>query len=116
MCENFLLSQELRKEGAVKIIVSGLPPMGCLPAVITLYSDNSNKQRGCVDMYSSVARQYNSMLQNEVNFMNLDFQAHGAKIYFIDIYGPLNDMILSPAKLGNQCCFTFFDKPDDLLF
>ncbi|KAK0578789.1 hypothetical protein LWI29_016208 [Acer saccharum] len=103
---------DLQEEGARKIVVTGLPPMGCLPAVITLNSEDAILQRGCIDKYSTVAREYNQMLQNELKSMHFGSANNiDAKIYYFDIYGPMIDMIQGPAKLGfdevnNGCCGT----------
>ncbi|KAH7568840.1 hypothetical protein JRO89_XS06G0059700 [Xanthoceras sorbifolium] len=109
--KNFIqdILQDLWEEGARNIIVSGLPPMGCLPVVITLNSDNAILQRGCIEKYSTVAREFNLMLQNEVNLMHFGLANLGAKIYLIDIYRPLTDMIQVPSKHGfdeveSGCC------------
>lgn len=96
----YLYIQDLLKEGARKIAVAGLPPMGCLPIMITLNSDNSFQERGCMDKYSSIAREYNQMLQHEVQLMQLSLSNHGVKIYYIDIYRPLADMIQEHEKYG----------------
>jgi len=73
--------------------------MGCLPIVITLNSHNLFLERGCIDKYSAVARDYNIMLQHELFLMQLNF-SNGAKISYIDIYEPLNNMIQSHENLG----------------
>ncbi|XP_014506393.1 GDSL esterase/lipase At5g45960 [Vigna radiata var. radiata] len=103
--------QNLWKEGARKIALVGLPPMGCLPIVITLNSHNVFFKRGCVDKYSAVARHYNMMLQHELFLMQLNFSnvPLGAKISYIDIYEPLNNMIQWHENFGfdevdHGCC------------
>lgn len=71
--------------------------------MITANSDNAFVDRNCVDKYSAVARDYNLVLQHELfliqrNFSNPD----GAKISYIDIYGPLANMIQGRHEnLGN---------------
>lgn len=102
MINNKFILQGLWEEGARKIAVSGLPPMGCLPAVITLNSYNALLQRGCIEKYSFVARQFNLMLQNEVNSMHFGTAQLGAKIVFVDIYAPLADMIQGKGRLGKN--------------
>ena len=93
--------QDLRKEGAQKIAVDGLPPMGCLPILITFASNNSFIQRGCIDKYSAIARDYNQMLQQELHSMQqLNSSNPSAKLYYIDIYGPLSDMIQGNGRFG----------------
>ncbi|KAI4296849.1 hypothetical protein L6164_036769 [Bauhinia variegata] len=99
-------------EGARKIAVVGLPPMGCLPIMITLNSVNTFNHRGCIDKYSSVGRDYNLKLQNELHLIQLNNASnHGAKIYYFDIYQPLVDQIQDHERLGFKyvdcgCCGT----------
>jgi hypothetical protein len=91
-------------EGARKIAFVGLPPMGCLPIMITFHSNDAFFQRRCVDKYSAVARAHNMILQHELFLMQLNFsnpRDHGAKISYIDIYGPLANMIQGHGLLGN---------------
>ncbi|XP_055808239.1 GDSL esterase/lipase At5g45960-like [Solanum dulcamara] len=105
-----LFLQELLDQGARKIGVVGLPPMGCLPIVITLQSDNAFSKRDCIDFYSSIARDYNSKLQSKLNDMKIRFTNLGSKIAYMDIYGPLMDMILGHKydfeKANRGCCGT----------
>ncbi|KAG6416634.1 hypothetical protein SASPL_124067 [Salvia splendens] len=49
------LIQGLLGLGARKIAFVGLPPIGCVPAVITLNSDNALTHRGCIQRLSAVA-------------------------------------------------------------
>ncbi|KAL2341817.1 hypothetical protein Fmac_009757 [Flemingia macrophylla] len=107
--EHFL--QELLAEGAKKIAVSGLPPMGCLPIMITLNSPNALFQRHCIDKYSSVARDFNLLLQHELHQMQskLNMSNSDAKIYYVDIYRPIADMIQAHKRFGfdevdSGCC------------
>ncbi|KAK7246406.1 hypothetical protein RIF29_41274 [Crotalaria pallida] len=104
--------QGLVAEGARRIVVAGAPPMGCLPVMITLNSPNV-VERKCIDEYSSVARDYNKFLQNELHALQLQLNANkqGVNIFYVDIYGPLDDMIQAPQKygfdeVGNGCCGT----------
>nr|GMC89985.1 GDSL esterase/lipase At5g45960-like [Ipomoea batatas] len=103
LTEQFL--QGLMKEGAHTIAVVGLPPIGCLPIAITALSDNMLSRRRCVDKYSAVARQYNSMLQNKLKAM----QTPSTRILYADIYNPLEDIAKNPTKYGFEaagqgCC------------
>lgn len=105
------LLKDLWDEGARKIAVTGLPPMGCLPIVITLNSENAILERGCIEKYSRVGMEYNQMLQNEVNSMRGRLAHLGAKIDYIDIFTPLVDMIQGVGKhdfeeVSHGCCGT----------
>ncbi|MCD7453497.1 hypothetical protein HAX54_021122 [Datura stramonium] len=89
--------QGLMNEGARVIGIAGVPPFGCLPVVITIDSgDALPPRRQCVETYSAVAREYNLLLQRLLKTM----QIHGIKLFYVDIYNPLNDMIQNPIKYG----------------
>nr|GMD11523.1 GDSL esterase/lipase At5g45960-like [Ipomoea batatas] len=89
--------QDLIKEGAKVIGVVGMPPIGCLPAVITLFSGTDLiSSRQCLDSYSAAAREYNHMLQEKLKAL----ESPSTKIIFADIYKPLEDMIQNPTKYG----------------
>ncbi|XP_061341599.1 GDSL esterase/lipase At5g45960-like [Gastrolobium bilobum] len=103
--------QDLLSEGARKIAIGGLPPMGCLPVMITVNSPNAFLKRDCIDKYSSIARDFNQLLQHELQVVQLELNLSnpGAKIYYIDIYGPLADMIQAHKRYGfdevdSGCC------------
>ncbi|KAI7740879.1 hypothetical protein M8C21_021979 [Ambrosia artemisiifolia] len=102
--------QSLWNEGARKIGVVGLPPMGCLPIVITLFSDNALLNRGCIDFFSSVGRTYNSMLQTKLNLMQLNNAQQGSRITYLDAYSTLYDVIVSQKygfkEVKRGCCGT----------
>lgn len=92
--------QDLWELGARRIAVVGLPPMGCLPLVITLHSKNAFLRRGCIELYSSVARDYNHMLQIQVDSKQTLLANQGARIYYVDIYGPVMNLINNHVNLG----------------
>lgn len=76
--------------------IVGLPPIGCLPAVITMFSGtNLLHGRQCLDSYSAAAREYNDLLQEKLKALN-----QSTKILYADIYHPLEDMIQNPTKYG----------------
>ncbi|KAJ6377244.1 hypothetical protein OIU76_026254 [Salix suchowensis] len=103
--------QDLFEQGARRILFGALPPMGCLPVVITLFSNHAISERGCIDYFSSVGRQFNLLLQNELNLMQIRLADHGVRIYLTDTYGAMTDMIqglgrsaFDEVSLG--CCGT----------
>ncbi|KAJ9690562.1 hypothetical protein PVL29_012954 [Vitis rotundifolia] len=103
------LIQNLWDQGARRIAFVGLPPIGCLPVVITLNSDNAFLQRGCIEELSLVAKDYNSKLQNKLKAIQKNLAHLGSKIFYIDIYGPVTNMIRGYDKFGfeevtNGCC------------
>ncbi|KAM7500740.1 hypothetical protein LguiA_025154 [Lonicera macranthoides] len=102
--------QGLMDQGVRRIAFSGLPPLGCLPTSITLYSNDSanvDGPRDCVEYLNTVAQDFNLMLQNEL--MTMQNSLNGSKIAYIDFYGPVNDTIKNPQKYGfdqvnRGCC------------
>ncbi|XP_059302769.1 GDSL esterase/lipase At5g45960-like isoform X2 [Lycium ferocissimum] len=103
---------EIMDQGARKIAVANLLPMGCLPFVITLNSDiiNAITKRDCIDSQSSIAQDYNFKLQNKLNDMQIRFAKLGSRIAYMDIYTPLVDMILGRKydfeNVNRGCCGT----------
>lgn len=81
--------------------------MGCLPIVITLYSDNAIQHRDCIGYFSLVAESYNSMLQNELKAMQFSKASFGARIGYLDIYGPLIEMIIG-RRFGEYLHLSFY--------
>ncbi|WMV49113.1 hypothetical protein MTR67_042498 [Solanum verrucosum] len=88
---NFL--KELLDQGARKIAMAGLPPLGCLPSVITLNSNDTFSKRDCIDSFSSIARDYNPKLQTKLNGMQNSFANLGSRIVYLEAYKPFMDII-----------------------
>ncbi|KVI01010.1 Lipase, GDSL, partial [Cynara cardunculus var. scolymus] len=91
------LIKKLMNEGARKIAMVGLPPIGCLPEVITLNKDVAINGRKCVEPMSYVATEYNRILESKLKAM----QTSETKLYYADIYKPILDLIqFGKTKLG----------------
>ncbi|KAL0924350.1 hypothetical protein M5K25_005166 [Dendrobium thyrsiflorum] len=100
--------QVLSNLGANRIVVSGLPPMGCLPIVITLKSRDGIHDRGCITSFNSIALDYNLKLQATLQEYSSSTEL---QIFYMDSYKPLIDIITSPASYGfmmssEGCCGT----------
>ncbi|CAH2046251.1 unnamed protein product [Thlaspi arvense] len=96
-------------EGARKITVAGLPPIGCLPIVITVFSSDALTNRRCIDRFSTVATNYNFYLQKELDLMQMSLAHLGSKIFYLDVYNPLYEIIHDHRKFGFEevssgCC------------
>uniref|UniRef100_A0A2N9EI90 GDSL esterase/lipase APG n=1 Tax=Fagus sylvatica TaxID=28930 RepID=A0A2N9EI90_FAGSY len=92
--------------GARKLGVTSLPPLGCLPAAITLFGFH---EKGCVSRINTDAQGFNKKINSAA--ANLQKKLPGLKIVIFDIYKPLNDLIRSPSKYGfveasRGCCGT----------
>ncbi|XP_052187038.1 GDSL esterase/lipase At5g22810 [Diospyros lotus] len=98
--------QELYGLGARRIGVATLPPLGCLPAAITVFGGDSNE---CVAKLNKAAISFNYKL----NFTSQKLQAKLSNLTLVvlDIYHPLYDLVTKPADFGfaearRACCGT----------
>ncbi|PON53405.1 Lipase [Parasponia andersonii] len=92
--------------GARKIGVTTLPPVGCLPAAITLFGSGSNQ---CVERLNNDAISFNRRL----NFtaQSLQNRLSNLTLIVLDIYTPLRNLVSQPAENGfsearRGCCGT----------
>lgn len=92
--------------GARKVGVTSLPPLGCLPAAITLFGQHEN---GCVSRINGDAQGFNKKVNSIAT--KLPKQLPGLKIAVFDIYKPLLDLVKAPSNYGfaearKGCCGT----------
>lgn len=92
----FILGQELYKLGARKIGVTTLPPLGCVPAVITIFGKDSND---CVEKVNKAAISFNNKLN--ATSQSLQSKLSGLNLVVLDIYQPLYDLVTKPSDNGN---------------
>ncbi|XP_074312491.1 GDSL esterase/lipase APG-like [Silene latifolia] len=93
-------------QGARRVGVTSLPPLGCLPLTKTIFGFH---QSGCVGNINSDAKGFNKKINAATT--QLSKQLPGLKIAVFDIYQPLYDLIQSPsnsgfAEAGKGCCGT----------
>ncbi|GER55610.1 GDSL esterase/lipase At5g22810 [Striga asiatica] len=84
--------KELYSLGARRIGVTTLPPLGCLPAVITIFGEDSNE---CVEKINKAAISFN----NKLNITSQKLQANlsSLNLVVLDIYQPLLDLVTKPT-------------------
>ncbi|KAI8552262.1 hypothetical protein RHMOL_Rhmol06G0253200 [Rhododendron molle] len=97
--------QRLLDQGARKIAVNGLPPLGCIPVGITLLPATprntqavTRSQRKCLDYVNVISSDFNSMLQEELD--DLQSEHPEIKIAYIYFEEPLLDVIQNPDDYG----------------
>ena len=98
-----MVLQRLHGAGARRIIVTGLPPIGCLPLQVTINSIFPSQhwfQRVCNVQQNRDCEAYNTKLESQIQ--SLQARLKGAKVGYFDIYTPILDMVLSPDKYGNK--------------
>lgn len=87
--------QKLYDLGCRRMTVSGLPPLGCMPVVITI---NSPLRRTCVEKVNSDAQIYNAKLVKLLS--ELQKKLPGSILAYGDSYTPLMELITNPEKHG----------------
>ncbi|CAA0828117.1 GDSL esterase/lipase [Striga hermonthica] len=87
--------KELYILGCRKMVVSGLPPIGCLPIQMTV---KSPILRACSHRENADAKSYNEKLMKLLPRMENELP--GSKILYVDVYNPLMDIINNPEKYG----------------
>ncbi|CAN8247475.1 unnamed protein product [Cochlearia groenlandica] len=100
--------RELYGLGCRKIIVGGLPPMGCLPIQMTAKSQNS-MNRTCLEQENRDSVLYNQKLEKQVS--QIEASLNGSKLLYANVYDPMMDMIQNPSKYEfvetkKGCCGT----------
>ncbi|KAG6533530.1 GDSL esterase/lipase At5g03810-like [Zingiber officinale] len=98
--------QSVYNLGARRVGVTSLPPMGCLPAAITLFGGGNN---GCVTRLNNDAVAFNKKINMAAESLK---RSHGdLRLVIFDIYKPLLDLINNPGNSGffesrRACCGT----------
>lgn len=101
---NFI--QDLYKLGARRIAVFSLPPIGCVPSQRTL---QGGSLRVCASNLNQAAQLVNGKLSAEISSLSRNYPQ--GKIVYIDVYGPVVDIIQNPQNYGLEvvdsgCCGT----------
>ncbi|KAF8396961.1 hypothetical protein HHK36_018598 [Tetracentron sinense] len=104
--------RRLYRRGARRFLVSGLPPIGCVPMQVTvgkIMPGGNQRQRVCVDQQNIDSQSYNAKLQALI--LRLQSTLPGSRIAYTDIYNPLMDMVINPTRYGFEhtlqgCCGT----------
>ncbi|XP_076886515.1 GDSL esterase/lipase At2g30310-like [Bidens hawaiensis] len=86
-------TKELYKNGCRTFVVSGLPPLGCLPIQMA-----SRFTRNCIKKQNFDARTYNKKLKKLLP--QIQTSLPGSRIMYSDIYNPMMEMIRHPKKHG----------------
>ena len=98
----FLCLQSLYGAGARRIVLAGLPPIGCLPLQVTtvgsIIPNFHMLQRVCVDQQNIDSKVYNNKLQALTSRLQVEY--NGAKVLYVDIYNPIMDIIKNPHNYG----------------
>ncbi|KAG6778807.1 hypothetical protein D5086_008118 [Populus alba] len=105
--QNFLASRmfedikEMNRLGATRVVVVGVPPLGCMPLVRTLAGQNT-----CVESYNQAAWSFNAKIKEKLAILK---KTIGIKDAYVDCYGVIQNAINNPKKFGfvetsKGCC------------
>ncbi|KAM7264246.1 hypothetical protein ACFE04_001929 [Oxalis oulophora] len=108
--QNYLLScmskdvKLMHKMGATKLIVVGVPPMGCMPLVMTLAGETK-----CVEKFNNISSTLNNKLEKQL--AKLKHTLGMSTTAFVDCFAIINNAINNPHKYGltettKGCCGT----------
>ncbi|TVU10215.1 hypothetical protein EJB05_43728 [Eragrostis curvula] len=98
--------KQLYQQGARKIAILGLPPVGCVPSQRTVAGGLA---RNCDPARNHAAQLFNTKLKEEIGRLQEELQCQ--RIGYVDIYDVLQDLIANPCKYGfdvsaRGCCGT----------
>lgn len=101
-------TKDLYQLGARKIVLTGLPPMGCLPLERTTNFFGGNGDQ-CIKYYNIVALNFNGKLNRLVQKLNGELS--GIRVVFSNPYNILLQIIQKPSAFGFEsaavaCCAT----------
>ncbi|WOL07324.1 GDSL esterase/lipase EXL3-like [Canna indica] len=100
--------KQLYDMGARRIGFVGLPPIGCVPSQRTL---GGGIERECEETRNQAAQIFNSRIQQEIKRLGRELNKQLSRIFYIDIYDILLDIIQRPDYYGFKqstrgCCGT----------
>lgn len=92
-------AQGIVEFGGREVLVVNLPPLGCIPAMLTLFPDNSpdsHDARGCYKEINRITSNHNALL--EESLVSLRAKYPGVKLYYGDLHGVYINMLTDPRS------------------
>ncbi|KAJ8761400.1 hypothetical protein K2173_001531 [Erythroxylum novogranatense] len=93
--------KEMHRLGITRLVVVGVPPLGCMPLVKTIMNQNT-----CVESYNRVAFAFNSKIKAKLAILR---HTLGIRDAYTDCYSVILNAIKSPKEFGLEetskgCC------------
>ncbi|CAA0407879.1 unnamed protein product [Arabidopsis thaliana] len=82
----------LHRLGAKRLVVVGVPPMGCMPLIKYLRG-----QKTCVDQLNQIAFSFNAKIIKNLELLQSKI---GLKTIYVDAYSTIQEAIKNPRKFG----------------
>ncbi|KAG2586085.1 hypothetical protein PVAP13_5NG020300 [Panicum virgatum] len=107
--------ERLIRHGATTLVVPGVIPVGCAPPVLVTFADPDpagyDPRTGCLEAINDLAAHHNALLQDALRELQAKQHPAGAvTVVYADFFGPVIEMVTSPAKFGFEddvltlCC------------
>lgn len=90
----------MQRLGGTRLVVVGVPPLGCMPLVKTIMDVTT-----CAENYNKVAFSLNSKIQEKLETISATSRMETA---FVDAYGIIQNAINNPALYGKFNFSAFF--------
>ncbi|KAI6703680.1 hypothetical protein NL676_012816 [Syzygium grande] len=95
--------QEMHRLGARRLVIVGVPPLGCMPLVKTLMDTKT-----CYQDYNKISFSFNFLIRRKLDSLR---KSIGLKTSFVDAYAVIQDAINRPNRYGltetsKGCCGT----------
>lgn len=85
------------------MVVPGVIPVGCAPPVLVTFADPDpaayDTRTGCLKAINDLAAHHNALLQQALRKIQAKHPTT-VDILYADFFGPVVDMVTSPAKFG----------------
>jgi hypothetical protein len=102
-------SPSLLMPPAKEILIQNQLPLGCVPAMLTLYGGSKAKydEYGCLSSLNKISEAHNTLLGKKVEALRKKYP--DAKLYYGDVYAVYTDILKEPAKYNvtaplKACC------------
>lgn len=94
--------QRIHDFGARHILIVDIPPLGCLPSLLSAHyqdSGGSYDGDGCMKNTNRISKYHNTLLADVVNDLR-DSLRSDATIYLADVYGVHREVLRLPSDYG----------------
>ncbi len=97
-----LRPEYLMVEEVYEILVVNLPPLGCTPALLTLYpgSADAYNSYGCLTELNKITSYHNKLLGEKVVALRKKYPQ--VTIYYGDVHGVYTDILKDPLKYSKS--------------
>lgn len=85
-----------------EILVVNLPPLGCIPALLTLYpgTPDAYNSYGCLTELNKITSYHNKLLGEKVVALRKKYPK--VTIYYGDVHGVYTDILSDPLKYSKS--------------